>query len=294
MSKFKTFFLDAIKSLKRNRTISLASVATVAATLFIFGVFLLVAMTINSSVASVESKVEIKAYLTEAATEEEKSAVLATIEAVEGVKEVRYESKEEAFTNFKEQLGDNNAILAGYSEVNNPMPNSYVVSLNTPEAAGPVEDAVMGLSGVEQVGNERSTVEMIISIAKTIRTVGVIIFVILIVVSLFLIGNTIKLTVFSRRREIGIMKFVGATDWFIRWPFLIEGVIMGLAGAIIAVGVLYASYNYAYAEVTKSFFYAGLTSPQYVLGTMSWQFILAGIAIGATGSYMALRRFLDV
>lgn len=294
MSKFKMFFLDAIKSLKRNRTISLASVATVAATLFIFGVFLLVAMTINSSVASVESKVEIKAYLTEAATEEEKTAVLSTIEAVEGVKEVRYESKEEAFANFKNQLGDNNAILAGYTEVNNPMPNSYVVSLNTPEAAGPVEDAVMGLSGVEQVGNERSTVEMIISIAKTIRTVGVIIFVILIVVSLFLIGNTIKLTVFSRRREIGIMKFVGATDWFIRWPFLIEGVIMGLAGAVIAVGVLYASYNYAYAEVTKSFFYAGLTSPQYVLSTMSWQFILAGIAIGATGSFMALRRFLDV
>lgn len=294
MSKFKTFFLDAIKSLKRNRTISLASVATVAATLFIFGVFLLVAMTINSSVASVESKVEIKAYLTEAATEEEKSAVLSTIEAVEGVKEVRYESKEEAFANFKNQLGDNNAILAGYTEVNNPMPNSYVVSLNTPEAAGPVEDAVMGLSGVEQVGNERSTVEMIISIAKTIRTVGVIIFVILIVVSLFLIGNTIKLTVFSRRREIGIMKFVGATDWFIRWPFLIEGVIMGLAGAVIAVGVLYASYNYAYAEVTKSFFYAGLTSPQYVLSTMSWQFILAGIGIGAAGSFMALRRFLDV
>jgi cell division transport system permease protein len=294
MSKFKTFFLDAIKSLKRNRTISLASVATVAATLFIFGVFLLVAMTINSSVASVESKVEIKAYLTEAATEEEKSAVLSTIEAVEGVKEVRYESKEEAFANFKNQLGDNNAILAGYTEVNNPMPNSYVVSLNTPEAAGPVEDAVMGLSGVEQVGNERSTVEMIISIAKTIRTVGVIIFVILIVVSLFLIGNTIKLTVFSRRREIGIMKFVGATDWFIRWPFLIEGVIMGLAGAVIAVGVLYASYNYAYAEVTKSFFYAGLTSPQYVLATMSWQFILAGIGIGALGSFMALRRFLDV
>lgn len=294
MSKFKTFFLDAIKSLKRNRTISLASVATVAATLFIFGVFLLVAMTINSSVATVESKVEIKAYLTEAATEEEKSAVLTTIEAVDGVKEVRYESKEEAFANFKNQLGDNNAILAGYTEVNNPMPNSYVVSLNTPEAAGPVEDAVMGLSGVEQVGNERSTVEMIISIAKTIRTVGVIIFVILIVVSLFLIGNTIKLTVFSRRREIGIMKFVGATDWFIRWPFLIEGVIMGLAGAVIAVGVLYASYNYAYAEVTKSFFYAGLTSPQYVLATMSWQFILAGIGIGATGSFMALRRFLDV
>ena len=294
MTKIKMFFGDALKSLKRNRTISAASMATVAATLYIFGVFILVAMTINSSVATVESKVEIKAYLLDEATEEEKQAIQTAIGAVIGIKEINYETKEEAFTKFKASLGENNAILAGYSEANNPLPNSFVVSLETPEAAGPVEDAVKDLPGVQQVGNERDTVEMIIAVARTIRTVGVVIFGILIIVSLFLIGNTIKLTVFSRRREIGIMKFVGATDWFIRWPFIIEGIIMGTVGAIFAVAVLYFSYKGAYTQITKAFFYAGLTAPGYVLSNMSWQFILAGMGIGAAGSYISLRRFLDV
>jgi cell division transport system permease protein len=123
---------------------------------------------------------------------------------------------------------------------------------------------------------------------------GVVIFIILVLVSLFLISNTIKLTVYSRRREIGIMKFVGATDWFIRWPFIIEGMIMGLVGGIIAFGVVYSAYRVIYADVTQSMFYAELVTPQYVLQNFSWQFGVTGLVIGALGSFIALKRFLDV
>lgn len=294
MQKIKMFTLDALKSLKRNKTITLASIVTVSATLFIFGVFLLVAQTINMGVESVESKVEIKAYLTDAITTTEQSNVETIINAVEGVKEVYYETKEEAFENFKERLGEDNSILTGFSEDRNPLPNSFVISLEEPEAAMRVEDALTGVRGVEDVGNERETVEKIIGLARLIRSMGVVIFIILVLVSLFLISNTIKLTVYSRRREIGIMKFVGATDWFIRWPFIIEGMIMGLVGGIIAFGVVYSAYRVIYADVTQSMFYAELVTPQYVLQNFSWQFGVTGLVIGALGSFIALKRFLDV
>lgn len=294
MQKFKMFIIDALKSLKRNKTITFASIITVAATLFIFGVFLIVAQTINMGVESVESKVEIKAYLIDEITTQEQSNIETILQGVEGVKEITYESKEEAFDKFKERLGEDNAILAGFSEDRNPLPNSFVVSLEEPEAAMRVEEALSGVRGVEDVGNERETVERIIGLAKIIRTMGVVIFIILVVVSLFLISNTIKLTVYSRRREIGIMKFVGATDWFIRWPFLIEGMIMGLIGGIIAVGVVFFAYQLVYTDITQSLFYAGLVKPSEVLNSFSWQFGLTGLVIGALGSFIALKRFLDV
>lgn len=294
MQKIKMFILDALKSLKRNKTITLASIVTVSATLFIFGVFLLVAQTINMGVESVESKVEIKAYLNDGITSTEQSNVETIINAVEGVKEVYYETKEEAFENFKERLGEDNSILTGFSEDRNPLPNSFVISLEEPEAAMRVEDALTGVRGVEDVGNERETVEKIIGLARLIRSMGVVIFIILVLVSLFLISNTIKLTVYSRRREIGIMKFVGATDWFIRWPFIIEGMIMGLVGGVIAFGVVYSAYRVIYADVTQSMFYAELVTPQYVLQNFSWQFGVTGLVIGALGSFIALKRFLDV
>ena len=294
MQKIKMFTLDALKSLKRNKTITLASIITVSATLFIFGVFLLVAQTINMGVESVESKVEIKAYLDESITTTEQSNIESIINGVEGVKEVYYETKEEAFENFKERLGEDNSILTGFSEERNPLPNSFVISLLEPEAAMRVEDALTGVRGVEDVGNERETVEKIIGLAKLIRSMGIVIFIILVLVSLFLISNTIKLTVYSRRREIGIMKFVGATDWFIRWPFIIEGMFMGLAGGVIAFGVVYSAYRLVYADVTQSMFYAELVTPVYVLQNFSWQFGVTGLVIGALGSFIALKKFLDV
>ncbi len=294
MYKLKMFFLDALRSLKRNKTITLASIVTVSATLFIFGIFLIVAQTVNLGVESIESKVEIKAYLSDDITSTEQDNVKNILTSIEGVKEVIYESKEEAFEKFKERLGENNSILKGFSESRNPLPNSYVITLDETQAALLVEEALTNVRGVEDVGNERETVEKIISLAQMIRTIGIVIFVILVLVSLFLISNTIKLTVYSRRREIGIMKFVGATNWFIRLPFIIEGMIMGLIGGILSVVVIYFTYQVIYADVTKSTFYAELVTPNYILANFSWQFGVTGLLIGALGSFIALKRFLDV
>lgn len=111
---------------------------------------------------------------------------------------------------------------------------------------------------------------------------------------IILIMNTIKITVYSRRREIGIMKFVGATDWFIRWPFIIEGIVIGLIGSIVSILVIYGIYSWLYNSFLASIYTMKFIRPLYVLTTMSWQFIIAGVIIGAVGSVIALRKFLDV
>lgn len=294
MNKIKMFFSDAFKSLTRNKTITITSIITVTATLFIFGVFVMVAKTVNTGVDIVEDKVEIKVFLDDEVKSEEKELILSSINEIEGVQEIKYETKKEALTAYREQLGEDNTLLSGFTDESNPFPNSYIVSVDKPEAVLTIEEAVTDLSGVEDIVNETEAVKTIVKISNLIEKIGLGIFVILAVVSLFLISNTIKLTVYSRRREIGIMKFVGATDWFIRLPFIIEGVIMGLLGAILSIGVLYFSYRFVYLGISQNLNFVGFESPLYILNVLSWQFVLTGMVIGAAGSFIALRRFLDV
>ncbi len=294
ISTFKYFFVDAFKSIKRNRTISIASMITVSATLLIFGIFMLLAMNINGLVDTVESKVEIKVYLTKNVTITQQRDIENKLRSSNGVKDVIYESKSQALENFKETLKENKKILNGYDSANNPLPSSFIVKLEKPEFADPVTNQVKNMAGVDDIANDRELIKKISTISSTVKWSGGVLFIILIGVSLFLIGNTIKLTVFSRRREIGIMKFVGATDWFIRWPFIIEGMVIGIIGALISDIFLYYIYRFAYGKITQALITAQLIPLNYVYGTMLWQFILAGVLIGALGSYISMRKFLEV
>ena len=302
--KFSTigyFISDAFKSLKRNRTISIASIATVLTTLFIFGAFLLTALNVKNGVTDVQDKVEVKVFLKDDVTQEQKDAVEAKLKTIQGVKGVEFESKDEAFAKMEGSSDYNKEILAVYSKENNPLPASYIVRLEGPEVASNIESAMKTdnkkyMDGVEDVGNDEELIGTINSFVKVINTVGLVLGIVFVGVSLFLIVNTIKITVYSRRREVGIMKFVGATDWFIRWPFVIEGVIIGLVGGILSTLLLFAGYNFLYGKIvsSSSLYMPQFVQPMYVLTTMSWQFILAGIVIGAIGSIIALRKFLDV
>lgn len=294
ISTINYFIVDAFKSLKRNTTISIASMATVLATLFVFGVFLLTGINVSRGISDVESKVEIKVFLKDDIKLTEQKDIEAALRNISGVTEVTHESKDEALRKFREQLKDNATILKGYDEKNNPLPSSFVVKLDNAEVAKTIESSVKDMDGVEDVGNDQDLINKIASFAKTIKWVGVVLFAVLIGVSLFLIINTIKLTVYSRRREVGIMKFVGATDWFIRWPFIIEGMVIGILGAVFSNLLLYFSYKEVYAKITESLYTIQLLSPSYVLTTLSWQFIISGMLIGVFGSIIALRKFLVV
>jgi cell division transport system permease protein len=294
ISTQKYFFKDAFNSLKRNITVSSASIATVAATLFILGIFMLTLLNVNQGIVSVESQVEVKIFLKDDITAAQKTELEKKVKGVAGVTSVTFESKEKALENFKEQLGDQNQSLVDGLEKDNPMPSSYIVKVNEPNTITGVVEAVKGQAYVLSIKDGREIVNKIISITNTIKWVGSAIFLILIGVSLFLIGNTIKIIVYSRRREIGIMKYIGATDWFIRWPFVIEGIILGVTGALIADGILFYAYKVVFAKVTTGLLMMQLVPVSYVYTYILGLFVLAGVLIGAIGSAISIRKFLAV
>lgn len=296
ISTIKYYVIDALKSLRRNKTVSIASVATVAATLFILGVFLLIVFNVNSGVEELGSKLELRIYLKDSVTISEKSAIESAVNKVQGVAEVNFEDKNDALVKVKKQFGeDSKALVQGFeNEKKNPFPNTYVVRVEKPEVISNVVKATTGLKGIEKIKDVREIVDSLIKITNTLKVIGFSLFVILISVSLFLIGNTIKLTVYSRRKEIGIMKYVGATDWFIRWPFIIEGMMLGIAGAIVSTAILYPAYRWVFLKSTNALLGFVLINPHFILSTILWQFMVGGLIIGAIGSAISIRKFLIV
>jgi cell division transport system permease protein len=294
ISTLKYFSIDAFKSLKRNRTLSVASIITVSLTLFMFGIFLIAMLNANKLVKNVESKLEVQVFLKEKISESDKNNIEKTVKNINGVVQVSYETKEQALEKYKEQLGEENEGLLKGLDKENPLPESYIVKVKSPEMVQVVVSNIEKKSGVEEVVANRELVDRIAAFTKGIKWVGAAALIILIPISLLLIGNTIKLAVYTRRRERGIMKFVGATDGFIRWPFIIEGIVIGLIGSLVSGLLLHYSYNLIYHKLSVSVPMLNLVSSTYILGNVLWIFILSGIIIGSVGSIMSIRKFLQV
>ena len=197
--------------------------------------------------------------------------------------------------NLNEFIDDEiDKCLEGYDLTNNPLPSSFIVNLKDPSYAEEVAKSVENMTGVEGIGNQQDVINTISKFVDVVQIVGIGLFIVFIGVSVFLIMNTIKLTVYSRRREVGIMKFVGATDWFIRWPFVIEGIIIGAVGSLASSVILYFAYNGVFKWIVSSMFIVNLVQPQFVLTTLLACFVGGGIVVGAIGSIFALRKFLVV
>lgn len=290
----KYFFKDSFKSIVRNKTLSMASVATVAATFFIFGIVSLVIVNVNKAVDELGSKVEARVYLKDDIKKEELEKLEKALKATPGVVEVRLESKDQALDNVKNQLDDTEkSLMAGFDK-KNPFPSSYIVRVKNPESIDNVVKKIDGLSGIEKVKDARDLISQVTKITNSVTIAGLIGSVVFILVSLFLIGNTIKITVFSRKREIGIMKYVGATDWFIRWPFIIEGVILGVIGALLSILIVFCAYALLQSKSANAFLGFSLISSSYIFKVLIWEFILGGILIGSIGSILSMRKFLKV
>ena len=288
------FIVDALKSIKRNITVSFAAMLTVLVTFFVLGTFTLVGLNFNKTIEDVADKIEIKVYLQDDIKLVNQREVEIKLAEQEGVKAVTYESKDEAFTKLKKDLEGNSGMLEGYSLENNPLASSYIVTLEDASYAGDVSKAVEDMTGVESITNQQELIEKISKVVDFVQILGVVLFFVFIGVSIFLIMNTIKLAVYSRRREVGIMKFVGATDWFIRWPFVIEGMIIGAVGSLLATAILYFIYRGVFGFIASNLLIANLVPVSFVLTTLLGGFLLGGIVVGAIGSIAALRKFLVV
>ena len=289
----KQFFFDSLKGIARNRVMSIASIGTVTATIFIFGAIMMMALNINNMIESVGDQIEIKVFLDKKLKDEDKKAIEPIIKKIPNVTEIKYETKEQALEKMKEQLGEK-ADLASGLEKNNPLPESYIVRVTSPENVGQVSQSLAKIKGVSEVKDGKSQVDKILHINKVVKTSSMVLMAIFAVVALFLIANTIKLTVYARKKEIGIMKYIGATDWFIRWPFIIEGIILGLVGVIIALILLAISYKYMAGVINDLLMMFNPVPFGEMIWGLSWKFILLGIAIGGAGSAISLRKFLQV
>lgn len=290
---FGYYIKQGVRSAVNNRVMSLASIATVAASLFIFGLFTILVINVDNVVNSVQNKIEIKAFLKNDVTTIKQREIKREIEKISGVKEMKYESKEDALENYIKQLGENKDLAKGLDK-DNPLPASYIIKVEKPSDVAFVSKEIKLLDGIEKVNDGQEIVDQVIRITKFIKGSSMVLMIILGIIAVFLIENTIKLTVYARKKEIGIMKYIGATDWFIKWPFIIEGVLLGFIGGIVAIGLLYYGYGYVANFVSKDIVILSLVSGDSIIGKLIWQFSLVGMFIGGTGSLMSLRKFLVV
>ena len=277
---------------------SLASVLSVVSALVIVGVILLVAINVHYITNQIESNLELKVYLNDDITQLQKDKIHNDLIAYEGVSSVDYESKAEALDNFKETLVGYEYLLEGYTGKNSPLPDSYIVKLSDPKNINDLSVYALNFDGVKDVVYGKQTVDKLLKFNQFTTTISWVIFAILSLIAIFIIYNTIKLTVFSRRSDISIMKYVGATDWYIRFPFVIEGSILGLLGAVISILFIRNLYYYLYGLLFSSLSVLPLGStiapPNLIMTQVSFYFLVYGIMLGAVGSIFSLRKFLNV
>ena len=287
------FIQEVFHSLRRNNWMTFASIGTVTVSLFVLGVFLILVLNMNRMASMLESQVQISVYLEDHLTDREKRQIEYDIESLQGIDTVTYVDRDEAKERLKERLGDQKYLLDALSE-DNPLPDAFEVTVTTPAVVESAAGAIASMTGVEEAKYGQDVIEHLFDITRLIRIFGLVLMVLLGAATLFIISNTIRLTVFARRKEIAIMKYVGATDWFIRWPFLLEGIVLGCIGGIIAAVALRSFYAAMAAKIYSTLAFFPLL-PQYpFMNYVTLAILASGIVIGAIGSLISLKRFLKV
>lgn len=287
------FIHEVLRSLRRNSWMSFASVGTVAVSLFVLGVFLTIVLNMNRLASSLESEVQVSVYLSDGVKESGRRELQQEIGKMQGIESVKFVSREEAKERLAERLGDQKYLLDALGD-ENPLPDAFELTVAQPDMVETAARAIEQMDGVESAKYGQDVIQHLFDITRLIRLFGMVLMVLLAGATLFIISNTIRLTVFARRKEVAIMKYVGATDWFIRWPFMLEGVVLGFVGGLIAAVMLRSFYAAMAAKIYSTLAFFPLM-PQYpFMNYITAAIILSGMVIGAAGSAISLKRFLKV
>lgn len=289
---FRRHLGESFKSLRRNGWMTFASASAVTVTLLLVGVFFVIMMNMNKFATDIENDVEIRTHIELTAKKEDQEKLKQKIESLDKVSSVTFSSKEDELNHLIKTMGKDWELY----EQENPLHDVFIVKTKEPRDTPKVAKEISTLEYVNSAVYGEKKVEKLFNTLKTSRNIGLVLIIGLLFTAMFLISNTIKITIFARRREIEIMKLVGATNWFIRWPFLLEGMWLGIIGAIIPIAVVTAGYYYAYdflaaripSQVIKPLDY----SP-FVL-EVSAILLLIGVIIGGWGSFISVRRFLKI
>lgn len=283
---------EGARNLWSNRLMSVASIAVLTSCLMLIGVAFMLFANINSALKDVQDQNVIMVYIDESATEDDISAVGQDIRMTSDVESAEYVSKEEAFKKQLESMGEDAKLMEGLGE--NPLPNAYQVYLKSLDN---YEAVLKNLESVEHVSSVRGNTDLANQVKQMRKSVTIVssgIVVMLLAVSLFIIANTIRVTMYNRRLEISIMKAVGATNWFIRWPFIVEGAVIGVISGCVSELCVYGIYTMTIKSVGNMFSILGGTVvpfSQYAC-RMLIGFILIGVLAGVIGSIVSMNRYL--
>ena len=287
------FIKETYKSIRRNGFMSFASISTVAVSLLVLGMFLMIFLNTNNLAQYLENQVQISVYMQDSATDKELASVKDKLTKMPGVVKVTQVNKQQALERFKKRLGDQEQLLNSLGK-GNPFPNSFEVQVDNPDRIKVLTPQIGQLPKVETAKFGQEVVEHLFQLTKILRLGGIVLVVFLAMATLFIISNTIRLTVFARRKEVIIMKYVGATDWFIRWPFLLEGMTLGFFGAVVAFVLINSIYASLLDRIHATLAFLPLLPTSPLLLYVDLFLLAAGTGIGALGSYISLRKFLRV
>lgn len=290
----KYFIQEGIRSFFKNGLMSVASVITVMLCLILFGVYVLFSMNLNYAAAQVEANYEITVFIEEDTSLTRTSQISENLKALSNINNVIFVSKEQALEGWKKEFGEGAEILDGL-EHDNPLRDSYKVTVLDLKVVNTTVSEIEKMDNVAYVKNNKDTMDRLVNITGIVKNISLWFMVFFALISIFIISNAIRITVFARRREVNIMKFVGATDWFISFPFMIEGIIIGILGALFSVFAVSQAYNYFFNYADLIF---GSTIKLYQFHTVFWVLVASlvgmGVTLGAVGSAISLRRHLHV
>ncbi len=304
MSSIGYFFKESLQGFTRNLSTALGSIVTIFLSLLIIGLFFVAGAMLNNLMQSVESEVTITAYVSDEASQENIQTVMTTISNMEDVDTVSFTTKEQALENFSNSMTSNPEIIEQLDGTN-PLPASIDVELTDPQSVQTIAQSIEADPEYVAISEDPSnpgdsikygqgTVERLFQLTNYVRYIGIALIILLIFIALVFINNTIRLAILARRKEIAIMRLVGASNGFIRGPFLMEGALHALIGSLLAVGVIQLLRMFALPQLQNAIRFLDFSVPDMMYLAIYGGLIVAGIVIGLIGSAIAMRRYLKV
>jgi cell division transport system permease protein len=294
---------EGTKNVIRNGWMTFASISSISISLFILGIFVLITLNVNDIASQIEKQVEINVYLEVNTPQQQIDTLETQIKGIPEVKTVKFVSKEEGLVYLRDKLGESGkALLEGFNGENNPLNDAFTIEVDDPRNVAAVADQVSALNTgkdpkpIYKVNYGKGTVEALFKVTQIARWIGFGIVILLSFTAVFLIANTIKITILARRKEISIMKLVGATNSFIRWPFFIEGALLGFIGSVIPIGLILGGYWKLMntGSLDLSLMMIKLTPFNNISFKLTALLLGIGMVIGIWGSLISVRKFLRV
>lgn len=294
LRNIKYYSGQSLYSIWRNKLMSLISLSTVCLCLILLGVAILLGDNLRSISEQLQAQFEIQAYIDSSVDAQQVEKTRQQIKTLNGVADVTVETPDDGIEWFKQEMENGAEAFQGLEGENNPLPYCLKVTLSDATQAENIENSIKSMNQILQVNNRRDILDTIVRFTKGIRWASLAGMLAFALIAVFIISNTIKLAVMARSREISIMRSVGATNWFIRWPFIIEGAVVGLLGAVVAFFPVFFGYKGIAGWWGNMLDIVKLVDASTVMWYLLLVFCLIGIGIGAIGSVMALRKHLKV